>query len=119
MHVLIFCGDGLLGLRDKIHFPQADLQLCVVHHIRNVTKFVCWKDRKVLCADMRPIYTAPTIEAVTWHANARGRQSGSDCAGVHSSLGVAIGTMFVVILNGQHRTVGVRDGVAPGSARKG
>jgi transposase-like protein len=32
-------------------------------HIRNVTKFVSWKDRKPLCADLRPIYTAPTIEA--------------------------------------------------------
>ncbi len=44
-------------------FPHADVQLCVVHHIRNVTKFVSWKDRKPLCSAMRPIYTAPTIEA--------------------------------------------------------
>ena len=63
--VLILCGDGLTGLRSAVEsvFPQADVQLCVVHHIRNVTKFVSWKDRKPLCADMRPIYTAPTIEA--------------------------------------------------------
>ena len=63
--VLIFCGDGLTGLRNAVEsaFPQADLQLCVVHHIRNVTQFVSWKDRKLLCAGMRPIYTAPTIEA--------------------------------------------------------
>jgi putative transposase len=59
------CGDGLTGLRNAVEsvFPQADVQLCVVHHIRNVTKFVSWKDRKPLCADLRPIYTAPTIEA--------------------------------------------------------
>jgi putative transposase len=63
--VLIACGDGLTGLRNAVEsaFPQADVQLCVVHHIRNVTKFVSWKDRKPLCTDMRPIYTAPTIEA--------------------------------------------------------
>src|SRR5918911_2539928 len=63
--VLILCGDGLAGLRSAVEsvFPQADVQLCVVHHIRNVTKFVSWKDRKLLCAGMRPIYTAPTVEA--------------------------------------------------------
>jgi transposase-like protein len=63
--VLILCGDGLTGLRNAVEsvFPHTDVQLCVVHHIRNVTKFVAWKDRKPLCADMRPIYTAPTIEA--------------------------------------------------------
>ena len=44
-------------------FPLADVQLCVVHHIRNCTKFVSYKDRKPFCAAMRPIYTAPTIEA--------------------------------------------------------
>jgi len=62
---LIVCGDGLTGLRNAVEsvFPQADVQLCVVHHIRNVTKFVSYKDRKPLCAAMRPIYTAPTIEA--------------------------------------------------------
>ena len=63
--VLIVCGDGLTGLRNAVEsvYPHADVQLCVVHHIRNVTKFVAWKDRKALCAGMRPIYTAPTMEA--------------------------------------------------------
>lgn len=63
--VLIVCGDGLTGLRNAVEsvYPNADVQLCVVHHIRNVTKFVAWKDRKALCAGMRPIYTAPTVEA--------------------------------------------------------
>ncbi|MBV8071043.1 MAG: transposase [Acidobacteriaceae bacterium] len=62
--VLIVCGDGLTGLRQAVEsvFPQADVQLCVVHHIRNVTKFVSWKDRKPVCAGMRPIYTAATVE---------------------------------------------------------
>jgi transposase-like protein len=63
--VLILCGDGLTGLANAVEsaFPQTDVQLCVVHHIRNVTKFVSWKDRKPLCAAMRPIYSAPTVEA--------------------------------------------------------
>lgn len=54
-------------------FPQTDVQLCLVHHIRNVTKFVSWKGRKPLCAGMRPIYSAPTVEA-----NARRRHNTSD-----------------------------------------
>lgn len=63
--ILILCGDGLTGLPEAVEsvYPKADLQLCVVHHIRNVTKFVAWKDRKIFCSDMRAIYSAPTIEA--------------------------------------------------------
>lgn len=63
--ILILCGDGLKGLPEAVAtvFPQTDVQLCVVHQIRNATKFVSYKDRKVFCADMRPIYTAPTVAA--------------------------------------------------------
>jgi len=63
--ILILCGDGLTGLPDAVGsvFPATDVQLCVVHQIRNVTKFVSYKDRKSFCASMRPIYTAPTIAA--------------------------------------------------------
>jgi putative transposase len=63
--ILVVCGDGLTGLPDAVRsaFPVADVQLCVVHQIRNATKFVSYKDRKPFCADMRPIYTAPTIQA--------------------------------------------------------
>jgi transposase-like protein len=63
--ILVLCGDGLTGLPDAVQsaFPATDVQLCVVHQIRNATKFVSYKDRKPFCASMRPIYTAPTIEA--------------------------------------------------------
>jgi transposase-like protein len=63
--ILVLCGDGLTGLPDAVRsvFPATDVQLCVVHQIRNATKFVSYKDRKTFCAAMRPIYTAPTIEA--------------------------------------------------------
>ena len=63
--ILILCGDGLTGLPEAAVsvFPQVDVQLCVVHHIRNCTRFVSYKDRKAFCAAMRPIYTAPTVES--------------------------------------------------------
>jgi putative transposase len=63
--ILILCGDGLTGLPEAVVsvFPATDVQLCVVHQIRNATKFVSYKDRRSFCASMRPIYTAPTIEA--------------------------------------------------------
>jgi putative transposase len=62
---LVVCGDGLTGLPEAVRsaFPHADVQLCVVHQIRNATKFVSFKDRKAFCAAMRPIYTAPNVEA--------------------------------------------------------
>jgi len=60
--VLIACVDGLTGLPDAIEavFPKADIQLCIVHQVRNCCKFVSWKDRKQLCADMKKIYNAPS-----------------------------------------------------------
>jgi putative transposase len=63
--ILVLCGDGLTGLPEAVRsvFAQTDVQLCVVHQIRNATKFVSFKDRKPFCAAMRPIYTAPTLEA--------------------------------------------------------
>lgn len=63
--ILLVCGDGLTGLPEAVvsAFPTTDVQLCVVHQIRNATKFVSYKDRKPFCAAMRPIYTAPTVDA--------------------------------------------------------
>lgn len=63
--IIVACGDGLKGLPEAFAavYPKADVQLCVVHQIRNACKFVSYKDRKKFCADMRPIYTAPTLES--------------------------------------------------------
>jgi len=63
---LLICSvDGLKGFEEaiKASFPKAEIQKCVVHQIRNSTKFVSYKDRKVFCADMREIYTAANEEA--------------------------------------------------------
>ena len=60
--IFIACIDGLKGLPEAINavFPKTRIQLCVVHMIRNSTKYVSYKERKVLCADLKTIYTAAT-----------------------------------------------------------
>jgi len=60
--ILIACIDGLKGLPEAINslFPQTRIQLCIVHMVRNSTKFVSYKERKELCADLKKIYSAPT-----------------------------------------------------------
>lgn len=63
--ILIACIDGLKGFPEAINsvFPQTKIQLCIVHMIRNSTKYVSWKERKILCADLKNIYEAPTEKA--------------------------------------------------------
>jgi putative transposase len=63
--VLIVCCDGLTGFPEAIEatWPQATVQTCVVHLIRAAMRFVSYADRKKIAAALRPIYTAPTIEA--------------------------------------------------------
>ena len=60
--ILIACVDGLKGFPEAIEavFPQTEIQLCIVHMVRNSVRFVNWKDRKELCADLKTIYTAVT-----------------------------------------------------------
>ncbi|RLA42434.1 MAG: IS256 family transposase, partial [Gammaproteobacteria bacterium] len=61
----IACVDGLKGLPEAIEtvYPQTQVQLCIVHQVRNSLKYVTWKDRKAVAADLRAIYTSPTLEA--------------------------------------------------------
>jgi len=63
--ILVLCADGLSGIGQAIEaiFPRAVHQTCIVHVIRASTRFVSYKDRKRLCADLRPIYTALNVEA--------------------------------------------------------
>ena len=58
--ILIACIDGLRGFPEAINavFPQTKIQLCIVHMVRNSVKYASWKDRKLLCADLKKIYGA-------------------------------------------------------------
>jgi len=63
--ILITATDNLNGFTDTIKsvFPQSTTQICVVHQIRNATRYVVWKDKKEFTKDMKEIYNAPTKEA--------------------------------------------------------
>jgi transposase-like protein len=63
--ILIAVTDGLKGMGEALAavFPATTLQTCIVHLIRNSLDYASWKDRKLLAAAIRPIYTAPSAEA--------------------------------------------------------
>src|SRR5689334_781585 len=62
--VFIACVDGLKGLPQAIErvFPKAQVQLCIVHRVRNCLNYVSWKERKAVAADLKPIYRAATSD---------------------------------------------------------
>ena len=63
--ILIACMDGLSGFPEALRavYPETRVQLCIVHMVRNSTKFVSYKDLKKVCADLKSIYSAPTEES--------------------------------------------------------
>ena len=60
--ILITCVDGLTGFPQAIEavFPKTEIQQCIIHQIRNTTKFVSYKDIKLLMSDLKRVYAAPT-----------------------------------------------------------
>jgi putative transposase len=63
--VLICCVDGLAGFPEAIEavFPQAWVQTCIVHQIRNSMRYVTYRDRKQVAADLKPVYRAVNADA--------------------------------------------------------
>ncbi|MEX9839400.1 IS256 family transposase, partial [Raoultella planticola] len=63
--ILIACVDGLTGFPDAINsiYPQTEVQLCVIHQIRNSIKYVASKHHKAFMADHKPVYRAVSKEA--------------------------------------------------------
>jgi putative transposase len=62
--IFIACVDGLKGFPEAIEtvFPQAQVQLCIVHLVRHSLNYVGWKQRKEVAADLQQIYRAATRE---------------------------------------------------------
>lgn len=63
--ILITCVDNLTGFSQAIStcYPQTEIQKCIIHQIRNFTRYVSYKDLKKDTADLKPIYKAVTEEA--------------------------------------------------------
>ncbi len=60
--ILIACVDGLKGFPDAISaaYPQTQIQLCIVHMVRNAMKYVPYKDYKAVAAGLKRIYQSAT-----------------------------------------------------------
>lgn len=60
----VACVDGLKGLPEAIEavYPKTQVQLCIVHKVRNALRYVPWKERKAVARDLRAIYAAATLE---------------------------------------------------------
>ncbi len=65
--ILVACVDGLKGFPEALEsvFPLCTVQTCIVHMIRNSTRFVSYKDRRQVANDLKPIYTAVDREAAS------------------------------------------------------
>ena len=66
--ILITCIYGLVGFSEAINavFPKAEIQQCVIHQIRNSTKYVSYKDIKTLMADLKRVYGAVDEETALY-----------------------------------------------------
>jgi len=62
--VLFFCVDGLSGFKEAIQaaYPQAEIQRCIIHMLRNSFQYVSYKDLKKFASDFKAVYKAPTEE---------------------------------------------------------
>lgn len=63
--ILFLCADGLTGMPEAVEaaFPKTVFQTCIVHLIRSSTRLVPWAEKRAVCADLRRIYTASSIDA--------------------------------------------------------
>ena len=63
--IFIACCDGLKGFPEAIEavYPKTQVQLCIVHQIRHSLRYVNWKQRKIIAADLKLIYGAATRAA--------------------------------------------------------
>ncbi|KNZ43462.1 IS256 family transposase [Acetobacterium bakii] len=70
--ILIASVDGLTGFPEAIAavYPKTELQKCVIHQIRNTTRFVSYKDLRPLMADLKRVYTASTEETALYELDA-------------------------------------------------
>jgi len=66
--ILIACHDNLSGFTNALEavFPKTENQLCIIHMIRNSTKYVSYKELKAVMADLKEVYGAVSEEAALY-----------------------------------------------------
>ncbi|MBX3328567.1 MAG: IS256 family transposase [Bryobacteraceae bacterium] len=74
--ILISCVDGLKGFPEAIRtvYPKTEVQLCIVHMVRNSLKYVNWKERKQVAGDLKLIYRSATREQAEQELEAFGEK---------------------------------------------
>ncbi|EFM1325447.1 IS256 family transposase [Escherichia coli] len=74
--ILIACVDGLKGFPEAINavYPETQIQLCIVHMVRNSLRFVAWKDYKAVTRDLKQVYRAATEEGALQALDAFGKE---------------------------------------------
>ena len=67
--VLITCIDNLKGFSQAIEsiFPKAEVQLCVVHQIRNSLRYITSEDQKPFLKDLKKVYQAKSKESAAFN----------------------------------------------------
>lgn len=62
--ILIACVDGLTGFPEaiEVEYPNAKVQLCIIHMVRNSLRYVVWKDYKAITSGLKAIYRSATEE---------------------------------------------------------
>lgn len=63
--------DGLTGFKDAIKsiYPNTEIQRCIIHQIRNSTKYIPYKHKKEFCKDLKEVYSASTLESAVSSLN--------------------------------------------------
>ena len=86
--IFVACIDGLSGFAEAIHaaYPQAKVQLCIVHLVRAALRYVSQPDSKAVIADLKKIYAAATVleaeQALDGFRSSLGRKISDDCEDV-------------------------------------
>ncbi len=75
---MIAVTDGLKSMEQALNavFPDTTLQTCIVHLIRNSLAYASWKERREVAAALKPVYTAPTVEAALAELEASSKGNG-------------------------------------------
>lgn len=86
--ILITCVDGLTGFPQAIEavFPQTEIQQCIIHQIRNTTRYVSYKDNRKVMADLKAVYAAPTEDIALENLEDFGEKWNSKYPKIYKSL---------------------------------